>query len=148
MFEDTPAHIEHRELDLNNNELVRYLRISIKHYDMGLTPEGLFLLYREARIQRPSFEFPLAPGAATTILFYLKRDNVVFENAETGQQYQDLNQLLFSLETTPRDLLNRAYTFVDDEARHLYRIEKDLGHRARRSIIKILMQIDGVRSVF
>ena len=100
MFEDTPAHIEHRELDLNNNELVLYLRISVKHYDMGLTPEGLFLLYRQAGIQRPLFEFPLASGATASILFHVKRHNIIFENAETKQQYQNLNHLLCLLETT------------------------------------------------
>ena len=43
--------------------------------------------------------------------------------------------------------MNCAYAFIDDEARHLYSIGKDLEHRACRSIIKVLMQIDGVLSV-
>jgi len=46
-----------------------------------------------------------------------------FENAETGQQYQDLNQLLYSLKTTPKELMNRAYAFIDDGARYLYQIQ-------------------------
>ena len=103
MFEDTPAHIEHREPDLNNNELVLYLRISVKNYDMGLTPDGLFLLYRQARIQRPSFEFPLASRATTTILFHLKRNNVVFDVAvATSWTMQFLVPILFVRDEQPQ----------------------------------------------
>jgi len=147
MFEATPTQIERRKRGLNNNELVLYTSVSSKHYDIGLTPYGFFLLHEVAGIQGSFVELPLTSGATATITFRVKRDAVSFQNSENGQKYEDLNQLLSSLQITQTEFMNTAYAFVDGEADYLSYINGDLDNRATGTITKALMEIDGVLTV-
>jgi hypothetical protein len=147
MFEDTPTLIERRERDLNNNELVPYTSISSKHYDIGLTPHGFFLLAKVAGIQGSCVEFPLTSGATAKITFHVKQNVISFRNSENRQKDESIDQLLSSLQTTRNEFMNNAYAFVDGEATYLNRIKGDLEHRAMGSIAKALMEIDGVLGV-
>ena len=123
------------------------MRVYFRNYDMGLSLSGPFLLHKPAGIQRSSFEFPFVSGATAKIRYSVKRDTVIFENAETGQKYLTQNQLFSSLQTTQAEFMNRAYAFVDGEARSFCHIMRDLEDRANKTITKALMQIDGVLNV-
>jgi hypothetical protein len=147
MFQDTPTRIEHRKQDLNNQDLALYMQTYFKNFDLGLTLNGLILLHQIAGIQGSSFEVSLPSGATAKFRFHLKRGTVFLENPETRQVYQNPNQLLSSLHTTQAEFMNRAYAFVDGEARLLCHIKGDLEDRALRSIDKALMPIDGALSV-
>jgi hypothetical protein len=146
MIQDTPARIERNKRDLSDDEMIHYMQVYFENHDIGLTLNGLLLLHKPAGIQDSSFYVHLASGATARIRYRLKHDIVVFQIADTGQEFQQ--DQLFSLhQTTPAEFINRAYAFVDGEARSFEDIRLDLQVRAKRRIVKTLMQIDGVLSV-
>jgi hypothetical protein len=147
MIQHTPARIEREERDLSSDEMILYLKTYFENHDEGLiTLNGLLLLHNPAGIQESSFYVRLASGATVRIRYRLRCKTVFFENVDTGQECEQ-DQLFSSLETTRDELMNRAYAFVDGEARCFNDIILDLDARAERPIVKTLMQIDGVLTV-
>jgi hypothetical protein len=74
---------------------------------------------------------------------HLERGTVHYENANTKQEQ---GQPLSSFQNTMTKFMNKAYAFVDGEARCLTDIRRDLEIRAGRTITTALGQIEGVLS--
>jgi hypothetical protein len=146
-YQESPARIERQNQRLNNTELASYMPTYSKNHDDkfgGLNLNGLLLLHKQAGMQGSWFDVPLASGATVRIKSYLKRGTVWYENANTKQE-QD--RLLSSFQNTMMEFMNKAYAFVDGEARSLTNISLDLELRASRTITAALGQIKGVLSV-
>ena len=146
VFKQSPARIEYRDGELDFGDLSRYMQIATRNYHKGLTPEGLFLLYKEAGMQH-SFEYPISSEATVRIAVRVKRKKILFQDLDTKHVYHSLSELLSWLKTTTDTLMNKAYGFVGNEARSLFSISMDLQHRATKSILRLITSIDGVVSV-
>ena len=145
-FQESPARIERKNRLLNNTELASYMPKFSKNHDdyQTLTLDGLLLLHKEAGMQGPWFDVPLPSGATVRIKSHLKRGTVWYENAGTKQKQDGL---LSFFQKTMIEFTNKAYAFVDGEARSLTDISLDLEKRASRTITAALHQIEGVLSV-
>jgi hypothetical protein len=145
-YHESPARIERKNQRLSNAELASYMPTYSKNHDNcgRLNLNGLLLLHKQAGMQGPWFDVPLASGATVRIKSHLQRGTVQYENANTKQEQDGL---LSSFQNTMMKFMNKAYAFVDGEARSLTDIRLDLEIRARRTITAALRQIEGVLSV-
>jgi hypothetical protein len=135
------------KINLSKSELTSYIpTFSKNHDDFGrLTLNGLLLLHRQAGMQGPWFDVPLASGATVRIKSYLERDTVRHEYANIKREQVELLSLFQKKHMI--EFMNNAYAFVDGEARSLTNICLDLEIRAQRMITTVLSEIEGVLSV-
>jgi hypothetical protein len=145
-FQESLARIERKHQPLNKAELASYMSTFSKNHDdyERLTLDGLLLLHKEAGMQGLWFDVPLASGVTVRIKCHLQRGTVRYENANTKQEQDGL---LSSFQNTMMEFTNKAYAFVDGEARCLTDIRVDLKIRAQRTITRALQEIQGVLSV-
>src|SRR4029077_4749973 len=127
-------------------EMILYLKTRSENYEnASITLNGLLRLQKPAGI-RGTFYVRLASGGTVRIKYGFRRKVIFLKNMDTKQEY-DQNELFTSLKITRNELMNRAYAFIDGEARSFNDIIFDLGTRAEGPIIRTLAQIDGVLSV-
>jgi hypothetical protein len=122
------------------------MNIYFRNHDLGLTLNGLLLLHKPAGIQSSSFEVRLVTDVTAKITYRIRCGTTFFKIDDTREEYKE-DQLLSLLGLTLVEFRNRAYAFVDGEARSFNHIEEDLMTRADKAIVNALMQIDGVLTV-